>query len=123
MVLGFTARKSRGVGLLLLILAWGLLTIEIHGILGHPDKEPATADRQFGSPNIPPGPVSVRHAAGPEVPLCSTCLNYSLLRHSLIPKSVCTIDISLSVEAISIQPVYPAQSDTPRREDRGPPLR
>jgi hypothetical protein len=119
MVLGFG--KSRwGSGIFLLLISWGILTAEIHGMLGHTLS--VSADSAQFSGNSTPDPHHARPQALHNYPLCSICLTFRLLRHSLVPSIQCIVASLYYYEPISIQQICLIEADAPREENRSPPV-
>ena len=121
-MLGSCGKSRLGFCILLLLVSWGLLATETHGILGHPHEDQTCLDQQIGIGNTSSGPQLARLTGEREDPFCSICLSYRLLRHSLIPATHCIVASLYVIQPISVQPVSLIQTETPREEDRGPPI-
>ncbi|MBZ5499366.1 MAG: hypothetical protein LAP85_23455 [Acidobacteriia bacterium] len=120
MVLGFGGKTRWGSGILLLLISWGLLTTEIHGILGHTHDEQA-GPGPYRIANTTPGPHLTRLEVVQDDPFCGICLSFRLLRHSLIPTTHCIVASLYVILPINIQPITLIQTESPRDENRGPP--
>ncbi len=119
---GYHARAKWGRSIFLVLIPWGLLTTEIHGILGHHHGEPACQDRHTEHRSTQFGPQLARPENGQEDPFCSICLSYKLLRHSEIPEAPLIVESPCVTLAIAIQRTSLIQIEPPRTENRSPPL-
>lgn len=122
MALGFRFKTNWGSGVLLCLLSWGLLTTEVHGILGHTHGEQTGANGYLENRGAPSGSRLVSLKGDVEDPLCSLCFCYRLLHHTLIPETAHPINSFFVVQAIIIQRICLVQTDTPQEENRGPPI-
>jgi hypothetical protein len=122
MVLGFGGKTRWGSAVLLLLISWGLLATEVHGILGHAHNEQTCPDQYNTIGDTTPGLHLDRLEGVQDDPLCSICLSFRLLRHSLIPATHCIIVSLYFVQPVSIQSICLVEVETPHKENRSPPI-
>ena len=119
----FGRKKNRAlVGFILVLLCTGMLSTEIHGILGHQHSvslsacNSSSAQRTISARQVNSADIDSNDAS------CSLCYFYRLLGQSLIPHPDCLIDLTFSIDLPEVKNLPSVHAVAFTKVSRSPPL-
>ena len=122
MIIGRFQNSKRVFAFILVVLSYGILFVETHGILGHADSISVDANKSECST------PSARHltellASGRDSGdhSCGLCYCYRLLGQSLVPQACPIIDSSFDIQPILLRRICLVHTSDLKTESRSPP--
>ena len=107
---------------ILIVLSWGMLFAEAHGILGHTLSIPADASKsEYSTPSDRHSIEFTASGRDSDDDPCGLCYCYRLLGQSLVPHTCHSIDSSFDIQPILAHRICLVHTSALKTEIRSPP--